>query len=61
MINHPEGIALDEFLETNNLNQLINEPTNIRRESMSYIDLIITDQPNLFVECGVHPSLDVLL
>ena len=25
---------------------------------MSCIDLIITDQPNLFVNSGVHPSLD---
>ena len=25
---------------------------------MSYVDLIITDQPNLFVDFGVHPSLD---
>ena len=55
---YPEGTALDEFIETNNLYQLINEPTNIRCESMSCIDLIITDQPNLFVESGVHPSLD---
>ena len=57
--DHPERIALDEFIEINNLHQLINEPTNIRCESMSCIDLIITDQPNLFVESGVHPSLDV--
>ena len=48
--NHPEGLALEEFLETNNLHQLINEPTNIRGESMSCIDLIITGQPNLFVK-----------
>ena len=54
----PEGMALDEIIEVNNLYQLINEPTNIRGESMSCIDLIITDQPNLFVESGVHPSLD---
>ena len=25
---------------------------------MSCIDLVITDQPNIFVESGVHPSLD---
>ena len=25
---------------------------------MSCIDLIITNQPNIFVESGVHPSLD---
>ena len=53
-----EGFALDELLETNNLYQLKNELTNIRGEGMSCIDLIITDQPNLFVDSGVHPSLD---
>ena len=25
---------------------------------MTCIDLIITDQPNIFLEYGVHPSLD---
>ena len=54
----PEGAALDEFIETNNLHQLIEEPTNIRDDSMTCIDLITTDQPNLFVNSGVHPSLD---
>ena len=29
-VEHPEGTALDELIETNNLCQLINEPTNIR-------------------------------
>ena len=54
----PEGRALDELIESNNLYQLIDEPTNIRGESMTCIDLIITDQPNIFLEYGVHPSLD---
>ena len=53
-----EGLALDEFIESNNLTQLIDEPTNIRSTGMSCIDLIITDQPNLFVDFGVHLSLD---
>ena len=51
-------LLLDELLETNNLYQLIDEPTNMRGEYMSFIDLTITDQPNIFVESGVHPSLD---
>ena len=57
-LESPEGIALDELIESNNLCQLIDEPTNIRGEGMSCIDLIVTDQPNMFVEHGVHPSLD---
>ena len=36
----PEGLALDEFIESNNLTQLIDEPTNIRSTEMSCIDLI---------------------
>ncbi len=47
------------FWKQNGLFQLIDEPTNIRNEGMSCIDLIITDQPNMFFDCGVHPSLDV--
>ena len=54
----PEGRDLDELIETNNLYQLIDEPTNIRGDSMSCIDLIITNQPAFFVETGVAPSLD---
>ena len=54
----PEGSALDEFIESNNLSQLIDEPPNIRTTGMSCIDLIITDQLNLFFNFGLHPSLD---
>ena len=42
----------------NNLYQLIDKPTNIWGERMSCIDLIITDQPNFFIESGVQPSID---
>ena len=49
--------APDEFIESTNLSQLIDEPTNIRTTAMSCIDLTITDQPNLFVDFGVHSSL----
>ena len=42
-----------------NLDELINEPTHIRDDgSQSCIDLICTDQPFLFVDSGVLPSLD---
>ena len=49
---------MDELIDINNLYPLIDEPTNIRYEGMSCIYLIIIDQPNMFVESGVHPSLD---
>ena len=35
----PEGLVLDEFIESNNLTQLIDEPTKIRSTRMSGIDL----------------------
>ncbi len=57
-LEHPEGSVLDELIETNNLCQLIDEATKIREQSMSCIDLIVTDQPNLFVNSGVHSYLD---
>ena len=40
------------------MSQLIDEPTNIRITGMSCIELIITDQPNLFVDFRVHSSSD---
>ena len=54
----PEGSVLDEFIESNNLSQLIDGPKNIRTTGMSCIDLIITDQANLFLDFGVHSSPD---
>ena len=57
-VEQPEGTALEELIETNSLYQLIEEPTNICNKGNSCIDLIITDQPNFFVEYGLHPSLD---
>ena len=57
-VENPEGTALDEFIETNNLYQLIDTPTNTREGGMSCIDLVITNQPNCFVDSGTHPSLD---
>ena len=39
------------------LQQLISEPTHLLPSSLFCIDLIFTDQPNLAVDGGVHPSL----
>ena len=41
-IDLPEGTALDELIESNNLFQLIDQPTHIRGNRRSCIDLIIT-------------------
>ena len=42
-IENPESKLLDEFMDTNSLYQLINEPTYIRHESMSCFKLFITN------------------
>ena len=42
---------------SNGFSQLINEPTHFQNNSSSCIDLILTDQPNLSVNTGVHSSL----
>ena len=52
------GIALDELIESNNMTQLIDQPTNLESRGISCVDLIITDQPNLFIDYGIHSSLD---
>ena len=52
-----QGIALDEFIVSNALFQLIDQPTHILENSKSCIGLIITNQSSLFVESGVHSSL----
>ena len=52
------GIVFYAFIKSNTLFQLINQPTHILENSKSCIvDLIITSQPSLLVESGVHPSL----
>ena len=39
------------------LNQIINEPTHITKNSSTCIDLLFTSQTNLVIESGVHSSL----
>ena len=54
----PQGTTRDELIESNNFCQLIDQPTNTETTGKSCVDLIFTDQPLLFVDYGVHPSLD---
>ena len=54
-----EGRVFNNFLLSNNLEELISEPTHVRDNgSQSCIDLICTDQVYLFTDSGVLPSLD---
>ena len=49
-IDSLKGIAPDELIESNNMNQMIDQPTNLEPKGISCVDLIITKQPNLFVD-----------
>ena len=52
-----ERTSLYSLTSSNSFCQLINEPTRIQRNDSSCIDLILTDQPSLAVNSGVHASL----
>ena len=56
-INTIEGSHLHSLTSSNSFSQLVNEPTHIQTNSLSCIDLIFTNQPNLSVNSGVHSSL----
>ena len=52
-----EGSRLDSLVSTYGFHQLIFEPTHVLHNSLSCIDLIITDQPSLVAGSGVHLTL----
>ena len=56
-INTTEGLKLLSLTSSNGFTELIHEPTHIQANSLSCIDLVFTDQPNLSVNSGVHASL----
>ena len=56
-IEKNEGRIFEPFATQLGLHQLISEPTHFMGDSKSCIDLILTDQPNLFIESGVRQSL----
>ena len=57
-ITSPEGTDMDASRTMHELNKLIFDPTHLLPNSLSCIDFSFTDQPNLAVDCGVHPFLD---
>ena len=55
----PEGREIDDLLTSLGLSQIISEPTNFEPNmNPSCIDLVITDQPNLILDCETRASLD---
>ena len=55
-IENNEGKLFEPVTSNLDLHQLISEPTHLMGDSRSCIDLILTDQPNLIIKSGVHPS-----
>ena len=51
-----EGVLLNQLIESFSMTQLIDQPTHILTNSSSLIDLIITDQVDMFVDSGLLPS-----
>ena len=55
----PEGTKIEELFSKLCLSQLISEPTNYEpHKNPSCIDLVVTDQPNIILDCGTRASLD---
>ena len=55
----PEGTEIENLFTSLGLSQVICEPTNFEpNKNPSCIDLVITDQPNLILDCGTRASLD---
>ena len=52
-----EGSKIDSLTTTHGLHQFISQPTHLFPTSLTFIYLIFTDQPNLVVYSGAHPSL----
>ena len=57
----PEGSEIENIVSSLGLQQVIREPTNFEpNKNPICIDLIITDQQNLVLDSGTHPSPDLL-
>ena len=56
-INTTEGSKMLALSPSNGFSQLIDEPTHIKTNSTSCIDLIFSDKPGLLVDSGVRSSL----
>ena len=52
-----EGTRIESITSYHGLYQIINEPTYILSSYASCIDYIFTDQPNMVINSGMHPSL----
>ena len=59
MATNPERTKIEELFSQLGLSQLISEPTNFEpHKNPSCIDLVVTVQPNIILDCGTRASLD---
>ena len=52
-----EGSRLDSLSSFHGLHQLLKEPAHLIESLISCIELIFTNEPNLVIDSGFHPSL----
>ena len=52
--NCGKGKILRDLGELNNFHCMINKPTRITAHSKSFLDVILTNHPDLFKECGTY-------
>jgi hypothetical protein len=55
--NNVLGIKLFDFVAQYNMVQLVSEPTRVKDNTLSLIDLIITDSPARVTDHGVSPAI----
>ena len=51
------GTRTQGIFDEHNLTQLVNQPTYITDNCRTCIDLVVTDHPDLVLNCEIHPSL----
>ena len=52
-----EGKRFEPLVSNLGLHQLIREPTQVMGDHKLCIVMILTDQSNIFIDSGIHPSL----
>ena len=53
-LDRAKGKLLKDLEEVNNLQCMITEPTRVTAHSESLLDVILTNNPDLFKKCGVY-------
>ena len=57
-ITNANGTLIDYLTTTHGFKHLFSNAAHILPQSLPFIDLIFTDQPNYLIDCGTHPLLN---